>query len=83
MAKHIFQKKEKAQVSEPVIKEPEAVVDDPFITTDSKLVEKLQDKFSIKSISYDRETELRTFIFNATRPEVETFIGGKDANTKL
>lgn len=50
---------------------------EPFITTDKLLAEKLQDKFSFKNISLNKDNETRTFTFNATRLEVEAYLGGK------
>ena len=73
MARKLFGRTEKEEA-------PEAEVEVPFehfITVDHKLVEKLQDKFGIKSITYDRVTETRTFTFYVSRQEVEKYLGGK------
>ena len=71
MARKLFGRTEKEEA-------PEAETPfEHFITVDHKLVEKLQDKFGIKSITYDRVTETRTFTFYVSRQEVEKYLGGK------
>ena len=48
----------------------------PFVTTDALLVEKLQNKFFIKNISYNRKNEIRTFEFNISKEEVDNYLKG-------
>lgn len=74
----IFKNKQEPKPSDNVT--PEKLRDfayEPFVTSDHKLVEKLQDKFTIKNISLNKDAETRTFTFNATRLEVEAYLGGK------
>ena len=46
-----------------------------YITGDTKVVEKIQDKFPIKNISMDPEGK-RTFEFIATEEEVKNYLKG-------
>ena len=73
MAKKIFGWKEKEEVITP----GQEIPFEHFVTTNSGLVETLQDKFGIKSITYDQTTETRTFTFYVSKQEVEKYLGGK------
>jgi hypothetical protein len=50
------------------------IEDTNYITNDSELVFKLQDKFSIKDIHFDKITEIKTFVFNAKISEIEEYL---------
>lgn len=49
-----------------------------FVTTDARIVQKLQDMFTIKSVNMERVLgeEVLTYTFNATVTEVENFLKG-------
>lgn len=46
-----------------------------YATADRNIVEKLQNKFNIKSISLDTTTRIKTYTFDASRNEVKQFLG--------
>lgn len=79
MKKFKFKKEEKFEIKEPIIqkvKEESIPVNkiEPFVTTNSEIVEKLQNKFNIRSISLDKDTGVRTFTFEAGRNEIEEYL---------
>lgn len=62
------------------IKEPQVQVHEQvplpkinFTTTDADLVTKLQNKFDIKNISYDRVNNVRTFEFYADEETIKNY----------
>ncbi len=70
--KKVAKKKEVERTTMPIIETP--IIFEPFITTDKKLVDKLQKKFTIKNVSLNRETNVRTFEFLETKDTIEKFL---------
>ena len=49
-------------------------INEPFITDDLKMVEKLQSIFPVKSIT--KNNDKRTFVFYATKGQIEDYLRG-------